>query len=122
MKTWISMFIVIFSSSALTIVTHAAGKIYEPQDPKYGTKKQYTKNQLINRSNNDVKKYTTCRLAKRIKSKHTGLQACVYRGGNRTFELMYEKNCPNSYKCVYNPGQPEPNIDDIIDSLNQIKK
>jgi hypothetical protein len=116
------MFIVIFSTSALTIVTHAAGKIYEPQDPKYGTKKQYTKNQLINRSNNDVKKYTTCRLAKRIKSKHTGLQACVYRGGNRTFELMYEKNCPNSYKCVYNPGQPEPNIDDIIDSLNQIKK
>jgi len=122
MKTWISMFIVIFSTSALTIVTHAAGKIYEPQDPKYGTKKQYTKNQLINRSNNDVKKYTTCRLAKRVKSKHTGLQACIYRGGNRTFELMYEKNCPNSYKCVYNPGQPEPNIDDIIDSLNQIKK
>jgi len=122
MKTWISMFIVIFSTFALTIVTHAAGKIYEPQDPKYGTKKQYTKNQLINRSNNDVKKYTTCRLTKRIKSKHTGRQACIYRGGNKTFELMYENNCPKQYKCVYNPNQKEPNIDDVIDSLNNIKK
>ena len=30
---------------AITILAHAKGKIYEPQDPKYGTKKQYTKQQ-----------------------------------------------------------------------------
>ena len=59
---------------------------------------------------------------RRIKSRTTGLQACIYRGGNQTFELMYEKNCPRQYKCVYNPGQPEPNIDSVIDSLNSIKK
>ena len=114
--------IAIFFIFVLTIVAHAAGKIYEPQDPKYGKKKEYTKRQLIIRGNNDAKKYTTCRLAKRIKSKYTGLQACIYRGGNKTFELLYEKNCPKQFKCVYNPNQSEPNIDDVIDSLNNIKK
>ena len=87
-----------------------------------GTKKDYSRQQTIHRGEIVKKKYTTCRLAKRVKSRYTGLQACIYRGGNRTFELMYESTCPKSYKCVYNPGQPEPNIDDIIDSLNQIKK
>lgn len=87
-----------------------------------GTKKDYSRQQKIHRGEIVKKQYTTCRLTKRVKSKRTGLQACIYRGGNRTFELMYEKNCPKNYKCVYNPGQPEPNIDDIIDSLNQIKK
>ena len=122
MKIWIITFTLIVFIFALTIVAHAAGKIYEPQDPKYGTKKEYTKRQLIHRGNNDGKKYTTCRLAKRIKSKYTGRQACIYRGGNKTFELMYENNCPKHFKCVYNPNQTEPNIDDVIDSLNNIKK
>jgi hypothetical protein len=36
--------------------------------------------------------------------------------------LMYENNCPKQFKCVYNPNQTEPNIDDVIDSLNNIKK
>ena len=35
---------------------------------------------------------------------------------------MYEDNCPRQYRCVYNPGGVEPNIDDVIDSLNNIKK
>ena len=59
---------------------------------------------------------------KTLKSRTTGQQACIYRGGNKTYELMYENNCPKQYKCVYNPGQVEPNIDDVITSLNQIKK
>ena len=35
---------------------------------------------------------------------------------------MYENNCPKQYKCVYNPWQQEPSIDDVVDSLNSIKK
>lgn len=104
-----------------SLPAYASGKTYQPKDPKYGSTKQYTKQQKINRGTGDKVKYTTCRLSKILKSK-TGQQACIYRGGNRTFELMYEKNCVKTFKCVYNPNQQEPNIDDIIDSLNNIKK
>ena len=115
--------IILFLLFVVTMSTaDGGGKIYEPKDPKYGTKKQYTRQQLIQRGNNDTKKYTTCRLMKRLKSRSTGRQACIYRGGNKTFTLMYENNCPPSYKCVYNPWNKEPSIDDIIDSLNSIKK
>lgn len=82
----------------------------------------YNTRQKIQRGMIEEKKYTTCRLKKRVKSKHTGRQACIYQGGNKTFTLMYEENCPSQYQCVYNPGGIEPNIDDIIDSLNNIKK
>ena len=105
------------------IDSQASGKVYEPKDPKYGTKKKYTKQQEINRGINDKKKvYTTCRLMKRIKSRVTGRQACIYKGGNKTFTLMYEDTCPSQYKCVYNPWGKEPSIDDVVDSLNSIKK
>tara|TARA_R100001510_G_scaffold47446_1_gene44767 strand:- start:753 stop:1124 length:372 start_codon:yes stop_codon:yes gene_type:complete len=123
LKAWLTTFTVIFLIFAFTIIAHAEGKIYEPKDPKYGTKKQYTHQQKINRGINDKKKvYTTCRLMKRLKSRTTGRQACIYRGGNKTFELMYESNCPKQFKCVYNPWTKEPSIDDIVDSLNSIKK
>ena len=115
--------IILFLLFVVTMSTaDGGGKIYEPKDPKYGTKKQYTRQQLIQRGNNDAKKYTTCRLMKRLKSRTTGRQACIYRGGNKTYTLMYEDNCPKQYKCVYNPWQKEPSIDDIVDSLNSIKK
>ena len=123
MKSWLITFTVIFLIFAFTIVAHAGGKIYEPQDPKYGTKKQYTNQQRINRGINDKqKKYTTCRLMKRLKSRVTKRQACIYIGGNKTYTLMYEDNCPSQYKCEYNPWSKEPSIDDIVDSLNSIKK
>ena len=115
--------IILFLLFVVTMSTaDGGGKIYEPKDPKYGIKKEYTRQQLIQRGNNDAKKYTTCRLMKRLKSRTTGRQACIYRGGNKTFTLMYENDCPPSYKCVYNPWNKEPSIDDIIDSLNSIKK
>tara|TARA_B100000674_G_C37423112_1_gene725987 strand:- start:187 stop:555 length:369 start_codon:yes stop_codon:yes gene_type:complete len=115
--------IILFLLFVVTMSTaDGGGKVYEPKDPKYGTKKEYTRQQLIQRGNNDAKKYTTCRLMKRLKSRTTGRQACIYRGGNKTFTLMYENDCPPSYKCVYNPWNKEPSIDDIIDSLNSIKK
>ena len=105
-----------------TILAHAGGKIYEPKDSKYGTKKDYTRQQKIQQGLTEEKKYTTCRLAKIIKSTRTGRQACIYRGGNQTFELMYENKCPKQFQCVYNPWSKEPNIDNVIDSLNSIKK
>ena len=116
--TTISFIIGIF---LFTVLAHAKGKIYEPKDPKYGTTKPYTKQQQINR-NGQAKKYTTCRLYKTLKSRTTGRQACIYIGGNKTFELMYENNCPKQFKCVYNPWSKEPSIDDVVDSLNSIKK
>ena len=105
-----------------TILVHAKGKIYEPQDPKYGTKKGYTLQQRIQRGTTENKKYTTCRLMKRLKSRTTKRQACIYIGGNKTYTLMYEDTCPAQYKCEYNPWSKEPSIDDVIDSLNSIKK
>ena len=123
MRTWLGVVTIVFLIFAINIIAHAKGKIYEPQDPKYGTKKQYTKQQKENRGINDKKKkYTTCRLMKRLKSRSTGRQACIYLGGNKTYTLMYENNCPKQYKCVYNPYGKEPSIDDVIDSLNSIKK
>ena len=82
----------------------------------------YTERQKILRGMIDKKKYTTCRLKRTLKSKRTGRQACIYQGGNKTYELMYENNCPRQYKCIYNPGSKEPNIDDVLDSLNAIGK
>tara|TARA_B100001057_G_scaffold452967_1_gene497379 strand:+ start:3907 stop:4278 length:372 start_codon:yes stop_codon:yes gene_type:complete len=123
LKIWLGTFVVLFLIFAITIIAHAGGKIYEPKDPKYGTKKPYTYQQKEHRGiNSKKKKYTTCRLAKRIKSRTTGRQACIYRGGNKTFTLMYEDNCPAQYQCVYNPWGKEPSIDDVVDSLNSIKK
>ena len=123
MRTWLSAVVIVFLIFAVTIIAHAEGKIYIPKDPKYGTKKQYTNQQKEHRGlNNKKKRYTTCRLQKRIKSRVTGRQACIYRGGNKTYTLMYENNCPKQYKCVYNPWQKDPSIDDVVDSLNSIKK
>jgi len=83
--------------------------------------KVYTKQQLQNQGKIEKKKYTTCRLKKRIKSK-TKQMACIYEGNNRTYEMMIESWCPKQYKCIYNPWGKEPNIDDVIDSLNNATK
>jgi hypothetical protein len=83
--------------------------------------KQYTKQQIKNQGKADKVKYTTCRLKKRIMSK-TGQMACIYIGNNQTYEMMIESFCPKQYKCVYNPWQKEPNIDDVINSLNNAVK
>jgi len=83
--------------------------------------KVYTKQQLENQGKIEKKKYTTCRLKKRINSK-TGQMACIYIGNNQTYEMMIESWCPKQYKCIYNPWGKEPNIDDVIDSLNNATK
>ena len=108
--------------TVLLFVSAVEAKTYTRKDPKFGGSTPYTQQQKERLRIIDKKKYTTCRLMKRVKSRHTGRQACIYKGGNKTYTLMYEQNCPKQYQCVYNPGGTEPNIDDVIDSLNSIKK
>ena len=81
--------------------------------------KDYTRQQQEWR-NPDVKKYTTCRLKKRITSKYTNKRACIYEGGNKTFTMMIETWCPKKYKCLYDPNGEEPNIDKVMESLRSI--
>jgi len=92
---------------------HADGFKYKPRG--------YTEQQKIWQKKKEEKKYTTCRLKKRINSK-TGQMACIYIGNNQTYEMMIESWCPKQYKCIYNPWGKEPNIDDVIDSLNNATK
>ena len=105
---------ILLLTSVFTSKAHADGYTYKPRE--------YTKQQLLNQGKIFKKKYTTCRLKKIVTSKHTKKQACIYQGGNNTYTLMYEANCPKNYKCIYNPNSEEPNIDNVIDSLRSIKK
>jgi len=84
--------------------------------------KSYTKQQLLNQGIVDKKKYTTCRLKKRVTSRYTDKRACIYQGGNKTFTMMIETWCPKKYKCVYNPNGEEPDIDKVMESLRSIGK
>ena len=117
-----TFFIFLLLMVAPVLPADGSGKIYTPKAKIYGSPQPYTRQQQIQRGTKVEKKYTTCRLMKTLKSQTTGAQACIYRGGNKTFELMFENNCPKQYRCVYNPGQPVPNIDSVVDSLNQIAK
>ena len=83
--------------------------------------KEYSTQQKTWR-NPDPKKYTTCRLKKRITSKYTNKRACIYEGGNRTFTMLIETWCPTKYKCVYDPNGTEPDIDKVMESLRSIGK
>ena len=87
----------------------------------YGTKKDYTRQQKIQRGDVIKPKLTTCRLKKLIQSK-SGDKACIYEGGNKTFELLFDNNCPKQFKCKYQPNSKEPNIDNVMESLNSISK
>ena len=84
------------------------------------TPRDYTRQQKTWREP-DPKKYTTCRLKKRITSKYTQKKACIYEGGNKTFTMMIESWCPKKYKCLYDPNGEEPNIDRVMESLRSIK-
>tara|TARA_A100001015_G_scaffold255541_2_gene297033 strand:- start:11402 stop:11812 length:411 start_codon:yes stop_codon:yes gene_type:complete len=62
-------------------------------------------------------KYITCRRYKRVQTKG-GQQVCLYRGANNTYTLVVEGQCPSTYQCKYDPNGKEPNIDSVLDSLN----
>ena len=62
-------------------------------------------------------KYITCRRYKRVQAKN-GQQVCLYKGANDTYTLVVEGECPSQYRCKYDPNGQEPNIDSVLDSLN----
>ena len=62
-------------------------------------------------------KYITCRRYKRVQAK-SGQQVCLYKGANDTYQLVVEGQCPMEYQCKYEPHGQEPNIDSVVDSLN----
>ena len=68
----------------------------------------------------DNPKYTRCRLAKIVKTK-SGVSACIYRGGNQTYELVVENKCPRNLY-VNTTHAERINIDDIVNSLNNAMK
>ena len=62
-------------------------------------------------------KYVTCRRYKRVQARN-GQQVCIYKGANNTYTLVVEGQCPAEYRCKYDPNGQEPNIDSVVDSLN----
>jgi len=62
-------------------------------------------------------KYITCRRYKRVQAK-SGDQVCLYKGANDTYTLVVEGQCPIEYRCKYDPDGQPPNIDSVVDSLN----
>ena len=77
----------------------------------------WTWEQEIRRGIREDPKYITCRRYKRKKAK-SGQEVCLYKGANDTYSLVVEGSCPIEYQCEYKPGGTEPNIDSVVDSLN----
>ena len=65
----------------------------------------------------EAPKFITCRRYKRVQAK-SGQQVCLYKGANDTYQLVVEGQCPIEYQCKYEPHGQEPNIDSVVDSLN----
>ena len=87
----------------------------------YNAPKDYTYKQKVWQGKITEKKYTTCRLKKRVTSKYTKKKACIYQGVNKTYTMMIEVWCPKKYKCVYDPNGTEPDIYKVMESLRSIK-
>ena len=77
----------------------------------------WTWEQEIRRGVREDPKYITCRRYKRKKARN-GQEVCLYKGANDTYSLVVEGQCPVEYRCKYEPGGTEPNIDSVVDSLN----
>ena len=77
----------------------------------------WTWEQEIRKGIREDPKYITCRRYKRKTAKN-GQQVCLYKGANDTYTLVVEGQCPVEYQCKYEPGGTEPNIDSVVDSLN----
>ena len=77
----------------------------------------WTWEQEVRKGIREDPKYITCRRYKRRKAKN-GQEVCLYRGANNTYSLVVEGQCPIEYQCKYEPNGKEPNIDSVVDSLN----
>jgi len=85
--------------------------------------KDYTRQQKIHQGKITEPKYTRC-LRKKMVTYKGGL-ACIYQGAGRTFEIEFTDKsigCPRQYQCIYNPNSKEPNIDEVMKSLQDAVK
>ena len=85
--------------------------------------KEYTRQQKIHQGKIIEPKYTRCLRKKMLH--HKGGLACIYQGAGRTFEIEFTDKiigCPRQYQCIYNPNSKEPNIDDVMKSLQDAVK
>ena len=83
------------------------------------TPKDYTRQQKIHQGKIILPIMTTCRLMKQKVFKDK--MACIYVGAQKTYELEFTDihiGCPRKYQCKLNPNGKEPNIDSVVDSLN----
>ena len=78
----------------------------------------WTWEQEVRKGIRENPKYVTCRRYKRVKAKN-GQQVCLYKGANNTYSLVVEGECPVEFRCKYDPHGQEPNIDSVVDSLNE---
>jgi hypothetical protein len=78
----------------------------------------WTWEQEVRKGMREDPKYITCRRYKRKKAKN-GQEVCLYRGANNTYTLVVEGQCPMEFRCKYEPHGKEPNIDSVVDSLNE---
>ena len=78
----------------------------------------WTWEQEIRKGIREDPKYITCRRYKRKKAKN-GQEVCLYKGANDTYTLVVEGHCPIEFQCKYEPNGQEPNIDSVVDSLNE---
>ena len=77
----------------------------------------WTWEQEIRKGIREEPKYVTCRRYKRKRAKN-GQEVCLYQGANNTYTLVVEGQCPIEFQCKYKPHGEEPNIDSVVDSLN----
>ena len=77
----------------------------------------WTWEQEIRKGIREEPKYVTCRRYKRKRAKN-GQEVCLYKGANNTYTLVVEGQCPIEFQCKYKPHGEEPNIDSVVDSLN----
>ena len=85
--------------------------------------KEYTYKQKVHQGKITEPQYTRC-LRKKMLHYKGGL-ACIYQGAGRTFEIEFTDKrigCPRQYQCIYNPNSKEPNIDDVMKSLQDAVK
>ena len=85
--------------------------------------KEYTYKQKVHQGIIKEPKYTTCLRKKMVHYK--GGLACIYQGAGKTFEIEFTDKsigCPRQYQCIYNPNSKEPNIDDVMKSLQDAVK
>ncbi len=115
----VGKFVWLFLISIYPTSLSGGGKEYQ-----YKKEPRWSLQQKQRRKQKEQKKiYTTCRL--KYQKTYKGKLACVYLGANKTYELEFTDThigCPKQYRCLHNPNSPEPNINDVLESLRQQMK